>query len=195
MTKATRVHSTPPTNTSVTCRAALGIIHSENLFPPGAVSLDSLLPQPAHHQRPNEGPTGGSPRPVDCIASLRLTGPERELLAALLGYVAWGLEYGKTLQEMEAAALLELERAHQSAEKSRRQALRRSQLNIVAAAKRHGRLRALANRRGISGANERGRSAINFWRRCGSHEARKQNETRSVSRARSNLALAFGRGL
>jgi hypothetical protein len=31
MTQATRVHSTPPTNTSVPCRAVTGIIHFENL--------------------------------------------------------------------------------------------------------------------------------------------------------------------
>jgi hypothetical protein len=51
------------------------------------------------------------------------------MVAALLGFVACGLECGSTLEEMEAVAFDEMDRARQSAEKSRRQALRRSQLN------------------------------------------------------------------
>jgi hypothetical protein len=76
-------------------------------------------------------PTGDSPKPAEGIAALRLAGPERERVAALLGFVACGLEYGSTLQDMEAVAFDELERARRSAEKSGRQALRRSQLNLV----------------------------------------------------------------
>jgi hypothetical protein len=77
------------------------------MFPPRAESMDSFLPQTALHQ---------------------LQRPEREIVAALLGFVACGLQFGSTLEEMEAIVLDEVERARRSAEKSRRQALRRSQL-------------------------------------------------------------------
>jgi hypothetical protein len=105
------------------------------MFPPRAESVDSFSLQPAINHRSGGKPSGDSRKPTDGIALLRLTGSERQTVAALLGYVAWGLEYGRTLEEMEVAALQEIERAHRSEEKSRRQALRRSQLSIVTAIK------------------------------------------------------------
>ncbi len=81
-------------------------------------------------------PTDELPNPVGSIASLRLNGSERELLAALLGYIVWGLEYGRTFVEMETAAFQELELARRSAEQNRRRALRCSQLKVAAIAKK-----------------------------------------------------------
>jgi hypothetical protein len=54
---------------------------------------------------------------------------DRELVAALLGFTAWGLQWC-TLDEMRAMVLDDLERARQLAEKNRRQTLRRSQLKL-----------------------------------------------------------------
>jgi hypothetical protein len=80
------------------------------MFPPRAECVDSFLPQTVLHQ---------------------LRPKEQEMVAALLGFVACGLGCGSTLEQMEAVAFVEIERARQSAEKSRRQALRRSQLQQV----------------------------------------------------------------
>jgi hypothetical protein len=56
---------------------------------------------------------------------------ERETVAALLGFVVCGLKCGSTLEQMQAIAMDELERSRKAAEKSRRQELRRSQLQPV----------------------------------------------------------------
>ena len=67
-----------------------------------------------------EGPeksASESPGPADRLSSLRLTGPERKIVAALLGFVACGLAYGSTLDQMQAIALDELERARKLAAK------------------------------------------------------------------------------
>jgi hypothetical protein len=86
------------------------------MFPPRVESVDSFLPQTLHQLRPKE----------------------REMVAALLGFVACGLECGSTLEEMEAVAFDEMDRARQSAEKSRSQALRRSQLTTLRCNHEHG---------------------------------------------------------
>ena len=90
------------------------------MFPPHAESANSLLPQPTIEHRSVEKPTSESRRPADGLSSLRLVGPEREMVAALLGFVACGLAYGSTLDQMEAIALDELERARKAAAKKQR---------------------------------------------------------------------------
>jgi hypothetical protein len=60
------------------------------------------------------------PQPAEDTALLRPDDPDREMVAALLGFVAYGLAYGSTLEEMQAIALDELERARQLAAKQRR---------------------------------------------------------------------------
>jgi hypothetical protein len=58
------------------------------------------------------------PEPAEPLSSLRLIGPEREMVAALLGFVACGLAYGSTLDQMQSIALDELERARKIAAKN-----------------------------------------------------------------------------
>ena len=67
----------------------------------------------------DEKPVGGSTRPADGIALLRLVGPEREIVAALLAFVACGLTCGSTLDQMEAVAFNELLRAGKLAAQKR----------------------------------------------------------------------------
>jgi hypothetical protein len=64
-------------------------------------------------------------------AEVQLRPWERKTVAALLGFVVCGLKCGSTLEQMQAIAMDELERSRKAAEKSRRQELRRSQLQPV----------------------------------------------------------------
>jgi hypothetical protein len=68
------------------------------MFPPRAAPAYSLVPQ----------------------AEIELRPREREMVAALLGFVVCGLEYGSTLEEMKAVVLDELERARKAAAKKQR---------------------------------------------------------------------------
>ena len=61
-------------------------------------------------------------------AEVQLRPRDRETVAALLGFLACGLKYGSSLDQMQAIVLDELERARKAAEKDRSQARRRSQL-------------------------------------------------------------------
>jgi hypothetical protein len=101
------------------------------------------------------------------------------MVAALLGFVASGLGFGSTLQDMEAVAFNELERARRSAERHRRQALRRSQLNLVEA-RQQNEFRSVA----------RGRSSFALdegW----SLQQRDNQETNSLRRCRTKIGC-FG---
>ena len=53
-------------------------------------------------------------------ALLRLDDPDRNTVAALLSFVACGLACGSTLEQMQAIALDELERARKAAAKKQR---------------------------------------------------------------------------
>jgi hypothetical protein len=69
--------------------------------------------------------------PADRLSSLRLIGPEREMVAALLGFVACGLACGSTLDQMQAIAFAELERARKLAAKNQRRTFRIEGSRIV----------------------------------------------------------------
>jgi hypothetical protein len=56
-------------------------------------------------------------KPAGRAAVLRLDGPDRQMVAALLAFVACGLTCGSTLEQMEAVAFDELLRAGRLAAK------------------------------------------------------------------------------
>jgi hypothetical protein len=116
MTRADRVLSTPPLNTSS--------LPDANSPPnPLCESVDSLSHQPGIGQPESGNLTSDSPKPFEAID------------LAQLRFVRCLVRYGATLDDAAAVVASELERARQSAEKDRRQALRRSQLSDVSAAK------------------------------------------------------------
>jgi hypothetical protein len=69
-----------------------------------------------------------SPAAAPVYVRTDISPPEKELVAATHDFVAF-LNCGLALEQAASIVSDEMERARQSAEKSRRQALRRSQLN------------------------------------------------------------------
>jgi hypothetical protein len=59
------------------------------------------------------------PKSAERTALFRLVGPEREIVAALLAFVACGLTCASTLEQMEEVAFDELHRAGKLASKKR----------------------------------------------------------------------------
>jgi hypothetical protein len=59
------------------------------------------------------------PKSAERTALLRLDGPDRQMVAALLAFVACGLACGSTLDQMQAVAFDELLRAGKLASKKR----------------------------------------------------------------------------
>ena len=85
-----------------------------------AEPVDWFLTLAAINHRSAGKPSSDSPSLADGLPLLRPVGPEREMVAALLRFVACGLTFGSTLDEMEAVALDELERARKLAAKQQR---------------------------------------------------------------------------
>jgi hypothetical protein len=89
------------------------------MFPPRAESVDSFSHQPAIGQPEGQVRTSDSPKPFEAID------------LAQLRFVRCLVRHGATLEEAATVIAGELERARKAADKTRRQMLRRSQLQSV----------------------------------------------------------------